>query len=76
MGRVGRQAPHGRCATRVAWIIQKQGPCPNGSNTAEVGHPMIIVLSRTYHAGFRKQWPVLDITVRLYHNKVHAADCA
>ena len=24
----------------------------------------------------RKQWPLTDVTVRLTHSKIHAADCA
>jgi putative redox protein len=24
----------------------------------------------------RKQWPLVDVTVRLNHTKIHAADCA
>ena len=24
----------------------------------------------------RKQWPLVDVTVRLAHTKIHAADCA
>lgn len=33
---------------------------PDGSNAGAEGQPMIVVLSRTYHAGFRKQWPIVS----------------